>query len=190
MVVVSILLHAEFGPNDHREGAPHFTFYKRFRYFWYLTFAGNWEWINKSFWDIIRISGWVDCHWDPSTVWTTDPVSQVITNSFSCGHGAGKFSGFQNGCTTFLNFQNQVLCPLILGQKWTRTRSHTYLDSGNEITLEPSVIIDTFCCWFAVDSCLPGIWILSCWVVTPDCDFLKLHLDIWYIHMYIIYALL
>ena len=25
MVVVSILPHAEFGPNDHREDAPHFT---------------------------------------------------------------------------------------------------------------------------------------------------------------------
>ena len=25
MIVVSLLLHAEFGPNDHRKDAPHFT---------------------------------------------------------------------------------------------------------------------------------------------------------------------
>ena len=29
MVVVSILPHAEFGPNDHREDAPHFTYVQK-----------------------------------------------------------------------------------------------------------------------------------------------------------------
>ena len=85
------------------------VFRMRLRNFEYLTFAGNWEWINKSFWNIIRISGWVDCHWDPSTVWTTDPVSQMIANSFSCWHCAGEFSGFQDCCTTFLNFNVRAI---------------------------------------------------------------------------------
>ena len=33
MVVVSILPHAEFGPNDHREDAPHFTLWNH----WWLA---------------------------------------------------------------------------------------------------------------------------------------------------------
>ena len=49
----------------------------------------------------------------------------------------------------------------------------SYLDSGDEVGLEPGVIVDLWLGGGTVNSGGPGVWVLGGGVVTPDGDFLK-----------------
>ena len=53
----------------------------------------------------------------------------------------------------------------------------SYLDSGDEVGLEPCVVVDLGLGGGAIDGGGPGVWVLSGGVVTPDGDFLKEKLD-------------
>ena len=49
MIVVSILPRAEFGPNDHREDAPHFTQSKKLTFFWIFLSVSTFSSVSAPF---------------------------------------------------------------------------------------------------------------------------------------------
>ena len=53
----------------------------------------------------------------------------------------------------------------------------SYLDSGDEVGLEPGVIVDLWLGGGTVNSGGPGVWVLGGGVVTPDGDFLEVKLE-------------
>ena len=54
MVVVAVVRHAEFGPNDHREDAPHFLF-ERFHFYQYPSLKPESFYVHRFYIEITLI---------------------------------------------------------------------------------------------------------------------------------------